>query len=345
MAAAALMFAVPAVAGLAGSIAGNISNSSIASNNNAFNARMLAMQMDYNKQMYERQLGDTWAFYNDQKEYNSPVAQRQRLEDAGLNPALYMGAGNTGQVQSYSAPSAAGVNPPQASPYSANYSGIAEGIGAGIDAYLAYKRSNSQNALADAQAYNTQIEGKYIAAKALGELALMKSQAKSLDVKRDIDNIVKAFMPDMQAADLRLKGQQAQQNEMNLKLSGVEYVMQSQRLSFLPLQLKLQLGLDAANLAKIKSEKNLTDKQVEHEAQKIAETIARSEKTRSETSSINIQNSISRTTYSEQVNLIRAELVKAVSNIGPDGAQGIFNLIDAGFNKDYYKSLMPKGYK
>jgi len=66
------------------------------------------------KRNYNAQLATNWAnlystqmtndynvmLYEDQKEYNSASAQRQRLEDAGLNPYLMMNGGDAGSVSS-----------------------------------------------------------------------------------------------------------------------------------------------------------------------------------------------------------------------------------------------------
>lgn len=44
------------------------------------------------QKQYQRQLD----FWNKQNEYNTPLAQRQRMEDANLNPALMYGSGSSG---------------------------------------------------------------------------------------------------------------------------------------------------------------------------------------------------------------------------------------------------------
>lgn len=67
-----------------------------------------ALQHKYNKELSELQYQQNIASWNMQNEYNSPVAQRQRLEDAGLNPALLYGngggsTGNASQMPEYQA--------------------------------------------------------------------------------------------------------------------------------------------------------------------------------------------------------------------------------------------------
>ena len=55
--------------------------------NYGFQKKLAAQQNEYNLNMW-----------NLQNEYNSPQAQMQRLEDAGLNKALMYGQGSTGNA-------------------------------------------------------------------------------------------------------------------------------------------------------------------------------------------------------------------------------------------------------
>lgn len=66
-----------------------------------------ALQHHYNKKLSEKQFEQNVAMWNMQNEYNSPVAQRKRLEEAGLNPALMYqngaSAGNATSMPQYQA--------------------------------------------------------------------------------------------------------------------------------------------------------------------------------------------------------------------------------------------------
>lgn len=57
--------------------------------NNQFNERMAMQQRDFQENMW-----------NKENEYNTASAQRQRLEEAGLNPYLMMNGGSAGTAQS-----------------------------------------------------------------------------------------------------------------------------------------------------------------------------------------------------------------------------------------------------
>lgn len=60
----------------------------------------------FSREMYNRQYNDNISFWHQQNEYNSPQAQMQRLQAAGLNPNLVYGSGSgaAGQAGSISTP-------------------------------------------------------------------------------------------------------------------------------------------------------------------------------------------------------------------------------------------------
>lgn len=65
-----------------------------------------ALQHNYNKKLAEQQFRQNLQMWNLQNEYNSPTAQRKRLEEANLNPALMYGngsvsVGNASQMPQY----------------------------------------------------------------------------------------------------------------------------------------------------------------------------------------------------------------------------------------------------
>lgn len=67
-----------------------------------------ALQHQYNKSLAKYQNDLNVSNWNMQNEYNTPVNQRKRLEEAGINPAVAFGnnsAGNAGSIASYQAPS------------------------------------------------------------------------------------------------------------------------------------------------------------------------------------------------------------------------------------------------
>lgn len=116
--------------------------------NNQFNERMAMQQRDFQEYMW-----------NKENAYNTASAQRQRLEEAGLNPYLMMtggSAGTAGSVGSGATASSSGNAVMQ--PFQADYSGIGASIG-NIFQYELMQSEKSQlqgaRQLADAKAMET----------------------------------------------------------------------------------------------------------------------------------------------------------------------------------------------
>lgn len=113
--------------------------------NNQFNERMAMQQRDFQENMW-----------NKENEYNTASAQRQRLEEAGLNPYLMMNGGSAGTAgSSGTGASASSSGPAVMQPFQADYSGIGSSIG-NIFRYELMQSEKSQlqgaRQLADAKA-------------------------------------------------------------------------------------------------------------------------------------------------------------------------------------------------
>lgn len=322
------------IGGAASTVAQNAANKEIAQMNNAFNEKMFDKQVAYNKEMYQQQLGDQWKFYNDSKqnawdlvenqqqfqtdmwnksnEYNSASAQRERLEAAGLNPYLMMNGGSAGTAQTMSgsagaapsgaAPSAQGVTPPTATPYSADYSGITAGLGRAIDVLS----SMPDRKVKEAQADNLRIEGKYIAGKAMAQILQMKTEAKTKEARLALDKLIADFDNNLKASNMAVNEQNIAESKARTQLSITENLIRNQELSFLPQAQKLQLAQGAADIAFRYSQKNLTDKQARHEVEKLAETVVRADGQA-------LQNQFDAATYRDRVTSVRVALWNAVN--------------------------------
>ena len=253
---------------------------------NMYNERMLQKQMDYNTQMTD------------------PAYQKERLKNAGINPALSMQNGSVNMVGS--TPSALPVNTPQI-----DTSTAFQGLAGAVDTYLRFKNANSQNANLDAQTNNLRIEGQYIASKSVAELTRIREETKSIETKRMIDEITKQFLPQLNSSQINYLNSEAQQLHMTMKLQGVEYMMKSQRLKQFPTQLKLELGSLSADIAYKLSQKQLTDKQAETEVQKAAESIVRQE-------SVRLRNEFNSKTMGSRIETIKAEMWRAINNSNAD---------------------------
>lgn len=361
---------IAAGANTAATVMTNNANKQIAQMNNEFNEKMLNKQMDYNKEMYQQQLGDQWSFYNDAKEnqwqmyedtkeYNSASAQRERLEAAGLNPYLMMSGGNAGVATSNpvppgSAPSGQGVNVPTASPYSADYSGLAQGVGHAIDAYTQLRLQKAQQGKISAEENNIRIEGKYKAASMIAEIANKMQNTKSQAAKTALETIMTGVQKDLIRAQTdKVKGETTY-NAILARGAAVDNLMKSETLKVLPQQLRNSLAEQTANIAVKYAQRDLTKKQVDHEVEKIVNTIAQRGLIGAQTDAASIANNGAvqqqqyfADTYKFQKNKLIAEMRKAIFDVQPFGSSGrftpafngLFHLYDIGraafSGKDY----------
>lgn len=326
------------IGGAGATAAQNAANKEIAQMNNAFNEKMFDKQVAYNKEMYQQQLGDQWKFYNDakqnswdlyndQKEYNSASAQRERLEAAGLNPYLMMSGGSAGVAQggpspSGAAPSAQGVTPPTATPYSADYSGITAGLGRAIDVLS----SMPDRKVKEAQADNLRIEGKYIAGKAIAQILQMRTEAKTKEARLALDRLIADFDNNLKVSNMAVNEQNIAESKARTQLAITENLFRQKELDFLPRAQKLQLAQGASDIALKYSQKKLTDEQAKHEVEKLAETVARTQLTNQQywTESANtvnaqlqntrnqIENQFTSETYKTRVRLLEESLFNAI---------------------------------
>lgn len=302
------------IGGAASTAMQNSANKQIAQMNNAFNEKMFDKQIAYNKEMYQQQLGDQWNFYNDAKEnswklvenqqqyqmdmwnktneYNSPSAQRERLESAGLNPYMMMNGGSAGVATSASgsagsaptgsSPGAQGITPPTATPYSADYSGITAGLGRAIDVLS----SLPDRKVKEAQADNLRIEGKYIAGKAMAQILQMKTEAKTKEARLALDRLIADFDNNLKVSNMQVNDQNIAESKARTQLYVTENLIREKRLEWLPMQQKIELAQSAADIALKRSTGALNNVKARHEIKKIAETVARTSEITAHTANI-----------------------------------------------------------
>jgi len=115
----------------------NRTNMKIAQMNNEFNAAEAAKNRDF--MSAEREAQNDWNLeqWNREKDYNSASAQRERLEEAGLNPYLMMSGGSAGTASSVTSGSSGAPGNPSADPVRQlpyqpqfDFSGVADAINA-----------------------------------------------------------------------------------------------------------------------------------------------------------------------------------------------------------------------
>ena len=277
----------------------NAANWKIAQMNNEYNAQMLQKQMDYNTEMYERQLRDT-----------SPSAQRQRYEEAGLNPYLLVDkfSGGSGTVQGISPASAAGatMNPTQF-----DFSQLSGVVGEAINLYNESQKTKAQTKLQEMQAAGYEIENQYKGAELAAKIADLKASARS----KDANAILTQVQTDLQRSLKNLQVRNLDLTNQGLELSNsyrsMENAMKAIELQNFPNMVKLNISnLEQDILTKIKN-RELIGEQIKNAVQQGLKMVA-------ETSGIKWTNEYNKKAEYYLLERLRAETKRAWNNTGPD---------------------------
>ena len=147
-------------------------------------------QRDWNEQMMDKQNAFNVDMWNKNNEYNSPVNQRQRLLDAGINPlASDMGNQPASQVTS-------------ASPNSASMPQITNPMNGVMDSIIGMQQLSMQKKLNDAQVEKTKAETDKLTAETGGI------------------NIVNEFLPEIK--QLEVEGQKLANNATEKQLNKLD---------------------------------------------------------------------------------------------------------------------------
>lgn len=226
----------------------NSMNYQIAQANNAFNEKM----------------------WNAQNEYNTPISQRQRLEQAGLNPYLMLDGSSTGNAQSSVTADQSGtqVAPEFGQTLASGYQqlGLSISDAAGRIAQMVYnndlQQANVQKTLADAKNSDLQnqydsLRNSFAAAQFLAELRLKQYQGK---ISRYEANYLRDSMKDrLQSAnfDWQLKGHQSSYYDQLAGLTDIQRQIQNINLSWLPREKSADLAATLQNVRTMVSEMNL----------------------------------------------------------------------------------------
>lgn len=239
----------------------NKTNLKIAQMNNEFNERMMQKQMDYNMDMWNRQ-----------NAYNTPSAQVQRLRNAGLNPSLMMGQGQTGTAASAGGVTPASANHAEVRPYIPDFSGIGEAAQQYAALELQKSRVQSENALTDAQTRNMYIENQYKASQLLADIAAKSAETKNVQAKTTYQQIENSMRKQMLGAEYELTMRQQQSVEQQVRNTMLQTLMLSKELAAFDEKNRLQLSTMSADVLVKLAQKRLTEEQARHEISKALST-------------------------------------------------------------------------
>lgn len=284
-----------------------------------------------------------WHMQQQMLRYNTratdPVYIRQRQEAAGYNAALLASPNSLGQA-AY-APNPAPAQIPDTSALGSIGTGIANAVNVAIDS----SRASAQNSLDNAKQQQIYIENQYRATEAIARINNVLEDTHSKRTRRQLDEIMKRFQERLLQNNLQMSSAQIEQIKEQTKGQVMENVMSSVRMRAFPEIMRLDIANSAANLAVQKQVERLTTKQVESEAQKIAESIARTgfynEQAYTQGRQTQLlgeqyeaakrSNRVGDATEREQIELIKTELIRAVNNSGANNQWQLLNFMNRPF--------------
>lgn len=213
---------IGAIIGAAAGLGGSILNAGLQNRTNQ-------QQLAFNREMYDKQKQDSLMFWNMQNDYNSPVAQMQRLREAGLNPNLVYGKGADNTAMAIGRPAPGSYNPkaPQV-----DFSSIP--MMAGVYADLKMKQ---------AQTDNLRTQNTVLAQDALLKQAgIAKTWSETAKTDQEREQAQSLFAYNMDALKAKIRGENAA-TDVLLNRDQREAIMQGHN-----------INTALANLAKVRAE-------------------------------------------------------------------------------------------
>lgn len=255
---------IPALVGaglIAGgaSLVGSIIGAGAQASANSTNLQAVRETNQANRDLMEYQNQWNLDQWNRENEYNSASAQRQRLEQAGLNPYLMMSGGDAGSASSVRSASAT-MQAGQVQPV--NYAaGLGNAVGDALGTYMNMRMANAQVAQMDAAVQGQKISNLIEASK-LPYAGMMNKVMLDQSLQT-----LEGFKLDNALKDL-----QKSSNELQYSLDvqfGTKERAQALGISETQQQLlRKQIDVATQNIANMQVQQNLTRSQIATEAKK-----------------------------------------------------------------------------
>lgn len=279
------------VASIAGSVLGGLFGNSAA--NKAAQAQLAATR-ETNAQNYK--------IWQEHMDYNSPVSQRKRLEEAGLNPYLMLNGGSAGSMQS--APT---MQSPDLSVLNAksqiSQNAIANAIPSGVQAL----RDIIATQRAQEETQSIKLQNDFAAMSLASRVAEAAANARGADARASMDQIQKSilgrtqnYLVDRERLENNFRFAQTETQLQQVTLTELETAASRLRLGVLPQQLKLDLSEQLSRIA-------LNGMQMKASEQSIKESAARTIKTSFEAVGQRISNSYASRLAAATLNRMYAE--------------------------------------
>lgn len=296
----------------------NKTNAANVAATNKANFEIAQMSNEYNQQMLERQIEQEWDMWNAQNDYNSASSQRQRLEDAGLNPYLMMDGGSAGTASGMTSPAAQPAVVPQmqaaqaqgATMQAADMSGLS-GLRGIASRFVELMQSQEDIKGKQLENQGKEIENQYKADMFMVDMYKKMQDAGLSRSKRLGQDILNKFQPEMLSSELQQKKTETMfrnlqaQGQLVANLSAMEWY------KVLPTQIQQTIEQKAVEINNLRLMGKLTEAETRV---KVHEAVTEFYKSRI----AHDEAAVSNATLNAQIKKIEAEMTHAINNSGPD---------------------------
>lgn len=305
-----------------GSVGGSLISNAV---NSKTSYNLQRREQEYNQRMAEWQNEVNVANWQMQNDYNTPAAQMQRFQEAGLNPNLIYGNGTASAGNATSAPEAAKVNPAPGKMSPANFGDM--GMSDAVNAFAQIQNLSNQSKLVQSQVDMNRASQDYNLARAaqvrtqtIGDALNNDRGLFSYNMDRELrQDIINKFRlgNTLLGSQIGLTDMQRQKASSDIDLNESSIALNVQRTEEISQRLGL-LPLEAAML----------NARINEAAQRIANM-------RAEEIGIHNNNKFFTRTYQDRVASVSAALTHALQA----NRQG-----ELDFNLDKFKAEMYRDY-
>lgn len=263
-----------------------------------------------------------YQMWQEQQQFNQqqtdPAYIRERQESAGYNAALLANGNTLGQA-------ASSGNAPQMQ--TADLSGFGSGIQQAVNTYMAYKQTESDTNLKNAQAEQVHIENQYRTQEAMARINKMIEDTNSTRVKRQLDEILARYQDRIYHSELQQTQEHINYIKEQTRGQVTENLMNSVRLRNLPEMMRLDIANMASDIAIKAQTQRLNEQQLKNMIAEAARTVAQTELYQEQTNtqqqvtgSARAQSAVDNSTIGARIETIKAEMWRAINNTESDNA-------------------------
>lgn len=250
----------------------NQANRDIAESTNKANLQIAQMNNEYNERQLDKQIQTQWDMWNAENEYNTPAAQMQRAEDAGINAYNALGMISSGNASSMTSPTVntadtSGTQQMGAPMQTTDFSSL-QGLRGVARNFIDLINSQEETKGKQLENQSKEIENTYKADmfkvemyKKMLDAGLTKRQIKSFDIENQ-------FKPQMLSSELQLRKTQNMYTRLQAQGQMIANLSALQWYKVLPTQIQQAITEKMVDINNKRLAGRLTSAQIETEINK-----------------------------------------------------------------------------